>query len=60
VRKTIDVFLEDRPVASYPIVLEATNPADLDFIEHVRRYMRRHYRKEEIVAARFAMRGAPD
>jgi hypothetical protein len=59
-RKTVDVFLGDRLVASYPVVLEGTNPTDQDFIEHVRQYMRRHYRKEEIEVARFAVRGVLD
>jgi hypothetical protein len=57
VRKTVDVFLGDRLVASYRVVLEANNPTDQDFIEHIRRYMRRHYSKEDLAAARFAVRG---
>jgi hypothetical protein len=60
VRKTVDVFLGDRLVASYPVVLEANNPTDQDFIQHVRRYMRRHYSKEDIAAARFAVGGLLD
>ena len=56
-RKTVDVFLGDRLVASYPVVLETNNPTDQDFIEHIRRYMRRHYSKEDIAAARIAVRG---
>jgi hypothetical protein len=56
-RKTVDVFLGDRLVASYPVVLEANNPTDQDFVDHIRRYMRRHYSKEDIAAARFAVRG---
>ena len=58
-RKTVDVFLGDRLVASYPVVLE-TNTSDQDFIEHVRRYMRRHYSKDEIAVARFVVRGVLD
>jgi hypothetical protein len=60
VRKTVDVFLGDRLVASYPVVLEADNLTDQDFVEHIRRYMRDHYSKEEIAVARFAMRGVLD
>jgi hypothetical protein len=51
VRKTVDVFLEDRLVAAYPVVLEVLNPTDKDFIDHIRRRMRRHYSKEDIAAA---------
>jgi hypothetical protein len=46
------VFLEDRLVASYPVVLEANNPTDQDFVDHIRRYMRHYYSKEDIAAAR--------
>jgi len=59
-RKTVDVFLGDRLVASYPVVLEANNPRDQDFIEHIRRYMRRRYSKDEIAVARFVVRGVLD
>ena len=58
-RKTVDVFLGDRLVASYPVVLE-TNTSDQDFIEHVRQYMRRHYSKDEIAVAKFVVRGVLD
>jgi hypothetical protein len=56
-RKTVDVFLGDRLVASYPVVLETDNPTDQDFVDHIRRYMRHHYSKEDIATARFAVRG---
>ena len=59
-RKTVDVFLGDRLVASYPVVLEANNPTDQDFIEHIRRYIRRHYSKDEMAVARFVVRGVLD
>jgi hypothetical protein len=36
---------------------ETNNPTDQDFIEHIRRYIRRHYSKEDIAAARIAVRG---
>jgi hypothetical protein len=60
VRKTVDVFLEDRLVAAYPVVLEVLNPTAKDFIDHIRRRMRRHYSKEDIAAAKFIVRGLLD
>ena len=60
VGKKVDVFLGDRLVASYPVVVEASNPSEKDFIQHVRRYMRRHYSKVEIAVARFVVRGVLD
>lgn len=59
-RKTVDVFLGDRLVASYPVVLEGTNPTDQDYIQHIRRYMRDHYSKAEIAGAKFVVRRALD
>ena len=53
-----DVFPGDCLFALYP--LEATNPTDQDFIVHVRRYMRRHYSKDEIAVAKFVVRGVLD
>jgi hypothetical protein len=53
-RKTVDVYVKDRLIASYPIVMEAAErPTDNDFIESARRQMRRYYRIEYIQAARF-------
>ena len=41
-RKTVDVFLKDKLVASYPVVVEAIDrPADDDFIARVKKQMRR-------------------
>jgi hypothetical protein len=57
-RKTVDVYVKDRLIASYPIVMEAAErPTDNDFIESARRQMRRYYRIEYIQAARFTVRG---
>jgi hypothetical protein len=57
-RKTVDVFLRDRLVASYPVVLsEIDRPADDEYSAEVRRYMRRHYNNRDIAAARLVVRG---
>lgn len=37
VKKTVDVFLKDELVASYPVVVQAIDrPTDADFIERVK------------------------
>jgi hypothetical protein len=46
-KKTVDVFVQDHLVASYPVILEASDPTEEDFIDRIRRYMRRHYSKED-------------
>jgi hypothetical protein len=56
-RKTVDVYVKDRLVASYPIVVKADRPTDNDFIESSKQQMRRYYRSEDIQAARFVVRG---
>ena len=57
-RKTVDVYVKDHLVASYPIVAEAVDrPTDDDFIECTKQQMRRYYRSEDIQAARFVVRG---
>jgi hypothetical protein len=60
VKKTVDVFVQDRLIASYPMVLEEINPTDEDFIDRIKRYMRRHYSKEDVAAAKFIVRNVPD
>jgi hypothetical protein len=55
-KKTVDVFVQDRLVASYPVVLEASDPREEEFIDRIRRYMRRHYSKEDIATAKFFVR----
>ena len=55
-RKTVDVFLKDRCVASYPVVVEMDRPDDDDYTAEIKRYMGRHYAKRDIVAARFVVR----
>jgi hypothetical protein len=58
-RKTVDVFVQDRLVASYPVVAMAIDrPTDDDFIERIKQQMRHYYRSEDIEAARFVVRGA--
>jgi hypothetical protein len=59
-KKTVDVFVQDRLVASYPVVLEAIDPTEEDFIDSVRRHMRRHYSQEDIAAAKFIVRAVLD
>ena len=55
-RKTVDVFLEDRRVASYPVVVDVDRPDNDDHTHEIERHMRRHYHKREIVAAKFIVR----
>jgi hypothetical protein len=55
-RKTVDVFLKDRCVASYPVVVDFDRPDDDDYTAEIKRYMRRYYSKREIVAAKFLVR----
>jgi len=58
VRKTVDVFLRDRLVASYPVVAaNIDRPMDSDYTAHVRRYMRRYYSSRDIASAKFVVRG---
>ena len=60
-RKTVDVYLKDRLVASYPVVAMAIDrPTDADFIERIKHQMRRYHRSEDIEAARFVVRGVQD
>lgn len=52
VKKTVDVFLKDELVASYPVVVPAIDrPSDDDFIEQVQEMMRSYYSAEDIRAA---------
>jgi hypothetical protein len=61
VRKTVDVFLKDKLVASYPVVVEAIDrPTDDDFIARVKKQMRRHYSSEDIKTAKFLVRSVSD
>jgi hypothetical protein len=57
VKKIVDVFLQDRLVASYPVVVEVLDPTDDDFIEIIKRHMRRQYSEEDTAVARFIVRG---
>jgi hypothetical protein len=57
-RTTVDVYVRDRLVASYPIVAKSVDrPTDDDFIESAKQQMRRYYTSEDIQAARFVVRG---
>jgi len=55
-RKTVDVFLKDRCIASYPVVVDIDRPDDHDYTAEIKRYMRRYYSKREIVGAKFLVR----
>jgi len=56
-RKTVDVFLKDRLVASYPVVVaEIDRPADDDYTASVKRHMRGLYDKGDIAVAKFVVR----
>jgi hypothetical protein len=60
-RKTVDVFLRDKLVASYPVVVEAVDrPTDDDLIERVKESMRSYYSDDEIRTAKFFVRSLPD
>ena len=60
-RKTVDVFLKDKLVASYPVVVEATDrPTDDAFIARVKEQMQSHYSGDEIQSARFLVRSMLD
>ena len=49
VRKTVDVFLKDKLVASYPVVVDAIDrPTDDDFIARVKEQMQSYYRSADI------------
>ena len=49
VRKTVDVFLKDKLVASYPVVVEAIDrPTDDDFIARVKEQMQSYYSSADI------------
>jgi hypothetical protein len=57
VRKTVDVFLQDKLVASYPVIVEGIDrPTDDDFIARVKKQMESHYSSEDIQSARFLIR----
>ena len=50
-RKTVDVYLKDRLIASYPVVAKAIDrPTDDDFVERIKQQMRAYYRGEDIRA----------
>ena len=56
-KKTVDVFLRDELVASYPVVVQGIDrPTDADFIERVKQSMRSYYSTDDIQAARFFVR----
>jgi hypothetical protein len=61
VRKTVDIFLKDKLVASYPVVVEAIDrPTDDAFIARVKEQMQNHYSNEDIQSARFLVRTVLD
>jgi hypothetical protein len=53
-RKTVDVFLKDRLIASYPVVVEAIDrPTDDTFIARVKEQMQSRYSREDIESRDF-------
>jgi hypothetical protein len=61
--KVVDVFLKDRLVASYPVVLDMVNAAtsEQDFIELAKDSMREDgYTAEDIAEAKFSVRSVPE
>ena len=60
-RKTVEVFLNDRRVGSYPVVLTSIDkPTDDDYIATVKEQMKRYYSDEDIERARFLVRTVLD
>ena len=61
--KVVDVFLRDRLVASYPVILDGLDVAisEQDFIELARDCMGENgYPAEDISDAKFSVRGVPE
>ena len=60
-RKTVDVFLNDRLVGSYPVILNAIDkPTDDDYVATVKEQMKRYYSHEDIEGASFVVRTVLD
>ncbi|MFO1159010.1 MAG: hypothetical protein U1E60_24375 [Reyranellaceae bacterium] len=61
-KRIVDVFLQDRLVAAYPIVIALDRPVvDDDFVEHAKARMRGGtYPEDEIARARFIVRSVLD
>jgi hypothetical protein len=64
-KRTVDVFIRDRLVASYPVVTEelaGPTPNDEHFVQLVKLQMRGggSYSKEDFAAAKFVFRGLLD
>jgi hypothetical protein len=59
VRKIVDVFVRDKLVASYPVIVASLEEpiSDQHLIEHVKEQMRAgNYASEDITVARFTVR----
>jgi hypothetical protein len=58
----VDVFLKDRLVASYTVVLDRLDAiSEQDFIELAKGYMQENgYPAEDIAAAKFSVRSVPE
>jgi hypothetical protein len=61
-RKIVDVFVRDRLVASYPVVLTLERRVmDEDFVERVKEQMRAgSQRADDVACARFVVRSLLD
>ena len=62
IKRIVDVFIRDRLVASYAVVLAVSRPAgDEDYVEQVRQRMAAAcYPPEDISGARFVVRSLLD
>jgi hypothetical protein len=61
-RRIIDVFLHDKLIASYPIVIDDKRPvlSSSDFVEELKQQMRERNPDFDVSAARFVVRGTPE
>ncbi|MBN9089308.1 MAG: hypothetical protein J0J01_20560 [Reyranella sp.] len=57
-RRIVDVFLQDRLIASYPIVIEdgRTNVSSEDFIDKMKQRMRERDSSFDVALAKFVVR----
>jgi nicotinamide riboside kinase len=57
VKKTVDLFIRDRLIASYPVVVTVVErPTDEDYVDQGKRHMQRHHSRSDIQAAKFVVR----
>jgi hypothetical protein len=61
VRKIVDVFLQDKRIATYPVTWRDSKAPipDSDFAERAKEALMNDYPKEKVAAARFVVSGMP-